>query len=276
MHKTYAYFQYDKALLHYSVTGKGKKILLAFHGFGQTGDDFRELEEVISDEFTIYSFDLFYHGKSFWHEREIPLSKAFWKEMVLKFLEEKSIDSFSLLGFSMGGKFVLATLESFPDRTETVYLISPDGINLNFWYKLATSYSFTRKLLRSFVAGPAYYNFIVNTVSKLKLVNKGVLKFTESQMRTRAQRRRVYYSWVIFRELRFDQKKIADLINSHNIEFKLYLGKHDKMITYKRVKSFLKMLRHYDLKILDTGHTRILNWVTQLFKQKLEIRNSKF
>src|SRR5436190_11038806 len=124
MHRKYSSLEYKKAQLHYSEFGRGNKVLICFHGFGQTSVHFHEMEDVFKEEYKIYSFDLFYHGKSFWHDKDTPLSKDFWRELMQKFILEKNIDRFSLLGFSMGGKFVLATLEKFSAKIDKIILIA--------------------------------------------------------------------------------------------------------------------------------------------------------
>jgi len=268
MQRQYHYFEYQKALLHYSSYGRGNKILLCFHGFGQSSAHFQKLEEALNEEYIIYSFDLFYHGKSFWHEKEKPLSKFFWNELMSQFLKETNIDRFALLGFSMGGKFALATLENFFLQVDKFILIAPDGVKTNFWYSLATYPFWMRKLFRSVILKPKIYVAAVNVLGSLKLIDKGVLRFANTQMMTREQRRRVYYSWIVFRELKFDMKDIAFLLNKNHIQMEMFLGEYDKIITQKNMKSLLEQLDSYSLNILKSGHTHLLDAVANFYHNK--------
>src|SRR6185312_5504156 len=224
MKREYSSFEYKKALLHFSKYGRGDKVLLCFHGYGQSNKDFNILQEALKDKYTVYTFDLFYHGESFWHEKEKPLSKEFWYELVNAFLNTHHVQYFSVAGFSMGGKFTLPIVKYFSDRIEKIILIAPDGVTLNFWYKLATGFSFTRALLRTIVVKPNLYLNLIKLFSIVKLVPSSTVKFANSQMITRQQRRRVYYSWVVFRMLKVNIKEIARLINSSNIPLIIFLG----------------------------------------------------
>ncbi|MBX9852112.1 MAG: alpha/beta hydrolase [Cytophagaceae bacterium] len=267
MHRTHSCLEYHKALMHYSQYGKGSKVLICFHGYGQTIENFHALEDVFREEYTIYSIDLFYHGKSFWHEREKPLTKEFWNGLMKKFLEEKNIGHFSLLGFSMGGKFVLATLESYHQQIERLILIAPDGIKTSFWYSLATYPGWMRKLFRRIIIKPGIYFTLVKYLGALKLMDKGVLRFANTQMITRRQRRRVYYSWIVFSDLKFDMDKIASILKINNIKLEMYLGEYDKVITQKNMKRLLDKLDDYQINILSSGHSSLIDAVAEYYKK---------
>ncbi|MDB5273031.1 MAG: alpha/beta hydrolase, partial [Chitinophagaceae bacterium] len=103
----------DKACLHYRQYGKGSSVLLCFHGYGQDHDVYRELETLYGSKYTIYSFDLFYHGQSFWHNKTQPLEKEDWSAIMADFFAIQKINRFSLVGYSMGSRFALATFDAF-------------------------------------------------------------------------------------------------------------------------------------------------------------------
>src|SRR5690242_12625904 len=94
----------NSSTLFYERKGNGRKTLLLFHGFGQDHATFNPLMEQLKDEYTFYSFDLYFHGKSNWTNGEVPLEKHEWKNIINAFLKENSIEEFALLGFSLGGK----------------------------------------------------------------------------------------------------------------------------------------------------------------------------
>lgn len=249
--------------------GAGPSVLLAFHGFGQGHAYFEPLVKAAGSHYTIYSFDLFYHGESFWHDGDRPLTPAFWKELLEEFLTERNIDRFSLTGFSLGGKFVLATLSAFPGRIDEVLFIAPDGIKTSFWYSLATYPGWFRNAFRSLIVNPKPYYRLVKAMRKLNLIDKGVLRFASYQMDTRRKRRQVYYAWMVFRELQFNIKNVAHLINTYDIRVRMFLGKYDKIITEKNMYRLLKHLEQYDLHILEAGHNTLISDVAD-FLQKEE------
>ncbi|MEI9918296.1 MAG: alpha/beta hydrolase [Bacteroidota bacterium] len=228
-----------------SYTKTGNKPLLMFHGYGQDASVFKGIDG--------YSFDLFFHGKSVWTKDEAPLEKSEWKEMISEFLIKNNIDTFSVLGFSMGGKFALATLEAFPDRVKEIILIAPDGIKTSFWYSLATYPIALRNVFKSMINNHPRFLRIAIASKKLGLIDKGVLRFVETQMDSEEKRKRVYYSWVVFRHLKFDINKIKRLIDDNHIRLRLYIGRYDKVIKAKDMKRLTSKIE-----ILDAGHNDIL------------------
>lgn len=259
--------QLDKANAYFTKTGSGERTLITFHGFGQNSQVFDGLAESLSDTYTVYAFDLFFHGSE-WPYSEKPLEKDFWTRMMKKFLEEQEIKSFGVLGFSIGGKFALATLEAFSEQVKEIFLLAPDGIKTSMWYSLATYPTAFRNLFKSMIQKPQRFNAIANTAFRLGLIDKGILRFTESQMNTLEKRERVYYSWVVFRHLTFDMNSISRVINQHNIRLVMIVGKFDKIITVKNMQVLLRKVKNYQLEIPETGHNGVVGASIKILKNK--------
>jgi len=258
-------FKYQETTLHFIKSGSGSKVLLAFHGFGQDHKSFNRLFEKLSLHYTIYAFDIFFHGKSEWNKGEEPLEKYFWKSLLSKFLQHYQIDRFSVLGFSMGGKFALASLEAFPEKVDSIFLLAPDGIKTSAWYSLATYPFALRHLFKSMISKPNRFHQIANLAFKTGIIDKGILRFAESQMNTEDKRKQVYYSWIVFRHLKFSMNEIAPIINSNNISLTIVVGKYDKIITAKNMNRLLKKLKNYQLEILGTGHNDLISkWLPHI------------
>ncbi len=244
--------------LSYEKHGVGKNPILLFHGFGQDHTAFQSWIEVLKNSHTIYAFDLFFHGKSQWVERE-GLEKNDWKEIIELLLQKERIETFEIAGFSLGGKFAMATLEAFPDKVKRVILLAPDGIKTSFWYSLATYPIAVRAIFKSMILHPDRLYRITKLFMKLGLVDKGLLRFAESQMDTPEKRRRVYFSWVYFRHLKFDLDRVANLVNTNHIPFTMVAGKHDKVIVAEEMNRILSKLTDCQFEILETGHNGIID-----------------
>jgi pimeloyl-ACP methyl ester carboxylesterase len=244
--------------LYYSRQGSGEKKLLLFHGFGQDHQVFESLAREVSSLYTCYIFDLYFHGQSTWAREEEPLEKEEWQTIVTAFLQQERIERFSLLGFSLGAKLALATAEAFPEKTAELFLLAPDGIKTSFWYNMATYPTLLRKFFKSMILHPQRFFSLTQTLHKLKLVDAGLLRFAEHQMNTEEKRKRVYYSWVVFRRLRFDLKKIAQALHEHDIDVTILVGKYDKVIRPEAMKKFLQHLKKHRFEILETGHNGVI------------------
>lgn len=261
------FFIYKHAQFHYTKAGNGCKTLLAFHGFGQTNADFQPVTERLSNTYTVFAFDLFFHGKSQWPPATEVLTKVFWQELLTAFLAEQQIERFSLMGFSLGGKFALATLESFPAQIDELILIAPDGIKTSFWYSLATYPGWARRFFRQTVISPSVFRRLADTLRAVRLADKSLVKFARRQMETRAQRLQVYYAWTVFRELSFNSNQLARLINEKQIPVTVFLGRYDRIITQPNLQRLLRQLPSCRVILLESGHHRLLDAVAEYYAQ---------
>jgi pimeloyl-ACP methyl ester carboxylesterase len=253
-----SFIHYRRNLVHYVKAGNGNHPLLVFHGFGQDHTLYVPLLKSLSKKYTLYIIDLFFHGKSEWNEGEKPLHKSEWNNILQVLFQEQHISSFSILAYSLGGKFALATVEGFPKQIREIFLLAPDGIKTSFWYSLATYPKVLRSFFKSMIFRHDRFLMITNRLNNMNLVDKGLLRFADFQMNTEAKRKRVYYSWVVFRHLTFDLKNIAALINDNNIRLTMIVGKYDKVIRPENMQRLLKHVRDYKIEILESGHTGLI------------------
>jgi pimeloyl-ACP methyl ester carboxylesterase len=259
-------FEYEGAVVQFEKYGNGPKTILAFHGFGQDKFHYQKIAQVLNKQYTFYSFDLFFHGASFWHKKDKPIHKDFWIEMMRLFMKHYHIEKASFMGFSMGGRFAMALTEGLPAQTEELILIAPDGVKRSPYYVLATSPGFMRRILRSLVINPTPFKWLTNLAITLHLADKSIVRFAETQMNTREKRRRVYYSWVVFRKISFDQDKLAQVVNDHAIKVTMFLGMYDKMMTLKQMAPFLNKISNEEVHSLEAGHTNILHAVAEYYQ----------
>lgn len=244
-------------MLSYWLSGSGHTKIILFHGFGQSHEVFSSWIGALGKSHTIYSFDLFFHGQSHWHSRE-PLEKADWREIMSMFFQQESISEFEVVGFSMGGKFALATLELFPTKVKKLTLLAPDGVKTSFWYSLATYPVATRALFKGMILHPRRLHTLAHVLRALRLVDNGMLRFAEHQMNTEEKRRQVYFTWVYFRHLKFRKSQLIQLINTHSIECHLIAGRHDRVITAKNMESFALRVRNGRFHVIEAGHNDLI------------------
>jgi pimeloyl-ACP methyl ester carboxylesterase len=263
-------FYYHKSKLHYRIIGHGSKIMLAFHGYGQSSSYYLPMEKAVGADYTIYAFDLFFHGESSLHKDETPLTKPYLQEMMVEFLNEQQISRFSVTGFSMGGKFALTLVEGLSDRIDELFLIAPDGIKTSFWYNIATYPGWLQQLFKRTVIKPNAFFKLLNVLNQYNLIHKSLVRFAHHQMDSTEKRLRVYRSWMGLRDLSFDIRYIVKLLNQHQIPVIMFLGKYDQVISPKRVGVFVKALNNGKLVILKAGHSHLLQEVADLIHKHKE------
>ncbi|MFN8345485.1 MAG: alpha/beta fold hydrolase [Spirosomataceae bacterium] len=250
------------------VYGTGPKVMMAFHGIGQDHRCFMPLVEALSDRYTFHLFDLPFHGQS----PALPTEKLTideWKAVIAAFLAENNIQKFSVTGFSMGGKFALATLQLFPERTEACWLMAPDGITESPWYRLATRFWLSKRLFRFFVSNSNRFRKLASPLVRLGAVKKSAVKFAEATLATAEQRERVYRSWIGFSLIRADMKQVAQLVKKTNIDVRIFLGKYDALLPAHYVLPLTQQLPELKPIILKTGHHRLIEKVAEWFRYEI-------
>ena len=244
----------------------GEKVLVCFHGFGQDNHAYKTIHESLKETFTVYSFDLFFHGDSQWSSDKESLETLDWFNFFKAFLNKECIEFFEVMGFSMGAKFAMVTAELFPDRVSHLHLLAPDGIKTHFSNRLFTYPYMLRRLFKNQIENPVLFNWLVSFSKKTGLLNNYSYRFAKSQMDTESKRRQVYFSWVVFRNFNPDLKNLAQIVNSSSMNITFYLGNHDKVIGQNQIAPLLRLLHDFQLKEIDSGHSQLIVNVASVIK----------
>ncbi|MCC5931588.1 MAG: alpha/beta hydrolase [Cyclobacteriaceae bacterium] len=262
----------DAEMLYY-IFGSGSKILLAFHGYGQSAAVFRNLAEALP-QYRIYSFDLFFHGKSIWKSDGNILRPEIWRQLLQNFLQKEQISEFSLLGFSLGGKVVLATYTMYISQVKNIYLLAPDGVSLSPWYVAATQLSFGRKFFHFLIKKTKFSTLMINILEKTGILHKKIGRFVKREMATENQRYRVYQTWLLYRGLNSNIKYVVQKLKACNQPIEIYIGKYDQVIRKKHIRPLLKEGILYNFQVLSSGHTHLIEAFCS-FKRGQTFPNSK-
>jgi pimeloyl-ACP methyl ester carboxylesterase len=251
-----------KSTLYYYKTGNGPNPLLVFHGFGQDHLAFAEWTRQLTEKYTLYLFDLYFHGKSTWVDNRIALDKAEWRNVLTQLMKDNALRDFSVAGFSLGGKFALASIEVLPHSIKGVFLLAPDGITVNFWYSLATCCLLSRTLFKGLIGYQKRFSSLIRIANRLRIADKWLLRFAENHMNTIEKRERVYNTWVVLRHLQFDMNHIAKLIRQNQIPVLIIAGKYDKVIPPSKMNPLVRRLNPVRFHVLDSGHMDLINQAT--------------
>lgn len=260
--------------LHFYKSGNGPNILLAFHGIGQDGlTCFQPLANQLENHYTIYAFDLYFHGKSIepstidFSKNEI-ITKEIWTQTIQEFLIKENISRFNVAGFSIGGRFALATLESFSSQINKAFLIAPDGVSEHPLYTLASRFSPMRNLFRWSMKNPETFFKAANIFQKAGLVHSSLYRFTQHVLNTPEKRQSIYNSWVAFRKLHFDIPLLYQKIKSDQVDLYLFVGKYDKLLKVSAVKKIADLLPSNRFIILQSGHSQLVEKVGVYLKNR--------
>ncbi|MHA4810116.1 alpha/beta fold hydrolase [Flavitalea flava] len=242
--------------IRYCSWGTGNKVLLCFHGYGESAESFTILEESLAPDFTVFAIDLPFHGGTDWKEG-LYFDPETLVELVTKMVADHNgpAGGWHLLGYSMGGRVALDLLGKIPEKIEKLVLLAPDGLKVNGWYWLATQSRPGNWLFRKTMQYPGWFFFILRLADKLKFVNQSVYKFTIRYIGQRQVREELYQRWTTMRDFRPDIPSLRALIREKNIPVRLMYGRYDRIILWERGQKFIEGIEPFcELVILDCGH----------------------
>jgi pimeloyl-ACP methyl ester carboxylesterase len=248
-----SFISYKSSQIHYCKAGAGSKLLLCFHGYGESAESFSFLEKSIADDFTLLAINFPFHDKTIWNEG-LVFSPEDLVNIINKIISPENSQIY-LLGFSMGGRIALHLLQSIPNKIEKVILLAPDGLKMNFWNWLATQTSIGNKLFHFTSNKPSWFFLLMNIANKLRLVNKSVFKFANHYLHDKQVRNDLYKRWTVMRQFNPNIKKIRQDIRTDTIQLRLLYGKFDKVIRYKNAEKITKGIEsNCILSIINSGH----------------------
>ncbi len=250
--------------LLFQKIGDGSKILLAFHGIGQDFSCFAPFAKSFSQTYTCYLFDLPFHGKNQYHPHDW-LTLQLWQQSLGQFLTENHIERFSVMGFSMGGRFALATFATCSGQIDDVVLIAPDGIKQSLIYRLATHSSLGRAIFRRVIGRQKQFQQLGRFMQKMGFINKSVLRLAENMLGTPRQQQLIYQSWVGFHRLAVKVDTLVDLAEKTTTQFHFFVGKYDSLLPPNNILPLSKQLTRQKTVILEVGHTKIVEKVHQYY-----------
>lgn len=236
--------------------------LLAFHGFGESLDTFKSLSQSLCKHYRVIGVNLFLHGNSAYPSSRInkqTLTKPELAAIFEAFLDELQIARTSLAGYSMGGKIALCLLEQMPERTVSAYLLAPDGIKQNGWYRIASNTMVGRRLYRGTVKNPNPALRLAQLLTRANILHEKTLKLVRNNLATAEHRQLVYDVWVAMRKLNPDLKQIGKQMQQNQTHVHLIFGKYDNVIPPVLAQRFTQLAGEpSSLHVLNCGH-RLLN-----------------
>lgn len=226
-----SYFTHGPTLA-YRTFGHGPKALLAFHGFGRTGEDFHILEGPLGERCTVYAFDLHFHGASpaYPHRADTPFTPQELAHFFAAFADAQGCAKVTLLGYSLGGRMVLNLLEQLPERVERAFLVAPDGLKTRPWYRGLAASRFGRWAYKRFVEHPARIHAVVDVLRATRLMNERMHRFLKGQTDSRAKRQLVHDVWLSYRLIEPELARVAAHAEAYGFPVHLIFGTHDRVI----------------------------------------------
>ncbi len=255
------FFNTGSSRLHYHEYGNGQEVLLAFHGFGMRGTQFKVLEDAFGSRYRIISFDLFFHGQtclnnnSVHHIRKGLNAKEFASH-IGQFIDSEfsQTEKVALLSYSLGTRMAFCLIDNLPHRISAAYLIAPDGIEPNKLLRLGGDNFVVNRIFHQLVYSPKVIAFCLSLLLKLNYVDEALHRILKAEFGTTETRLTCYNTITYYAKLKFSRKRIAQAINTYNIDCHFYFGKKDKLFPSKIGERFSTLLAVPNIHVFDDGH----------------------
>lgn len=243
---------FRNSLINYRRSGEGPELLLCFHGYGENARAFDFLAKHIGNQYTVYAIELPFHGNTQWKEGLLFTGTDLLEILDLLFSKEPS---FTLMGFSLGGRVALSLYQLIPQRVNKMVLLAPDGLKVNGWYWLATQTRLGNRFFSFTMRHPGWFLWILHGMKKLRMINTSIYKFVDYYIGSQQIRDDLYTRWTTFRRLKPDLKKIRQQIKEHQTKVRLVYGRHDRIILSSTGEKFRKGIESCcSLEIIASGH----------------------
>jgi len=239
--------------LHCLKWGRGKRLLLAFHGYGDDAGIFSPLQGLLDDVYTILSIDLPHHGKSKWPD-DVLLETVDLVGFVETLKSTYNVGKVSLIGYSLGGRVCLSIIEKIPESIDKVVLMATDGLTINLYYYFFMQTFIGKKLFRGMLQKPGFYLKAMGWLRKMNFVDPSRYKFAMHFLQTEENRNFLMKVWPGMSDLVPSPSKLKSVIRKHHIPVSIFMGAHDKIISLSQVKKFSRGLGSVQLHILEKGH----------------------
>jgi pimeloyl-ACP methyl ester carboxylesterase len=239
---------------------KGKKLLLAFHGYRNNASLFTPFLSSIKNEYTIISFDLPHHGSSKWNETD-RLHPRDLKSVVLEIMKDHQVEKVALMGYSMGGRVCLKIAEMLPGHIDRIVLLAPDGLVLNPTYYFATRTKIGSVLFRKLLTNPDKYMGWIKAARDRKIISESKYRFALNYISGEPERMLLLKIWPAMSLLLPNAKRLKAALNEYDIPVHVYMGKHDHVIPVSLARQFEKGLKNIEVHVLEKGH-RVFDYDT--------------
>ena len=250
--------------------GSGKKVMLAFHGYGQDSTWFRHHKELFEKDYTIFSADLAFHGMHENFEEGLLFDSGYSEKWLSEILKQLGLKSIGLMGYSIGARIALSIAAWQPESISELWLMAPDGLPVSPMYKLLTNTFLGQFLFKSFIASPEFSLRLIRLLENVRLLHTKVADFYISEIGSIQKRQKLFDTWMAYRKAQPDYRRIKKQLRKEELKITCILGKQDRVIPYIRTRRFiLKELSGAHIIELDLGHNLLSDKGARLLEQHL-------
>jgi pimeloyl-ACP methyl ester carboxylesterase len=268
------YFSNDLVDMHYYKFGRGPKIMLCFHGYGMHGRQFRILEETMSDKYTFYGFDLFFHKKTLLKDQSVGavrkgISKSQLAGLFNDFCEKTSIERFSIVAYSMGSHYATSLVEEMAERIDELFIAAPSSLKPGRIITFLSSNRFGNKMLERMALSDKGMTRLLSVLKRTKIIDQKGYDILFKEVSSPDLRFSFYACASYMRFLKIDAAKFVARLNDHRIRSVFIFGKRDLNYPPETGQAILRKINLARQLIIDENHDMINRNFANLLSEAL-------
>ncbi|MCB0795089.1 MAG: alpha/beta fold hydrolase [Flavobacteriales bacterium] len=224
--------EHDGVRLAVRRYGRGHRHLIALHGFGRDGSDMAPLAPALGSFYTLHAFDLHFHGASDHPQgrAERPFTPEEFAAHFVAYVDQNGLSQADLLGYSLGGRLVMALVREQPQRFGRAFLVAPDGLTGRPWYRALAGYTAGRYLYRVFIRHAGGFHRMVDVLHAMGAISAKRHRFLIGQTDTTEKRELLHDVWLSYRKLGPGTEVFARTLLQHGKQVDLIIGARDRII----------------------------------------------
>jgi len=262
------FLQYRGHRIHFQKSGHGDRLLIALHGFGDQGSIFHKLEPALASHFTTYALDLPFHGQTEWTANSYTAQDIFQLLQLIAKQEQRS--TFSLMGYSLGGRIVLRLLPELLPQLDRIFLLAPDGLRTQWMASVTRTPVWLRLAAKRTLHNPKWLLKLADVFYDRGWLSAFPYRFVQTHLASPTRRDRLFGTWLALDTFRVKPKQIHRLLGESQLPTDLYFGQDDPIIRPESA-AFLADLSNVNIHLVEAGHQLVGTKLQDLLRQQLSI-----
>ncbi|HMU97693.1 MAG TPA: alpha/beta hydrolase [Chitinophagales bacterium] len=269
------FIQWKGAEIHYTESGKGFPILM-IHGFGGSFKDFEKLDHLLNPNYKVIRIDVPGFGLSEFPGKPTPQTdfNSIYNEYFNFLIDTLHLDSFYVMGNSLGGMMSWVLTLEHPDKVKKLVLLNSAGYDMKEVEKSAGVKRFQNPIITAFLKRGVPYFMTENGVNRV-FYHKSNLSAEKTQRMNDFWNRKGALEQIICMS---NSKNYPDQNKIKNIQVPTLIlwGKEDIIINSKFAERFHQDIKNSTMIVYDScGHVpmaeypeKVLNDVNTFFDKK--------
>jgi pimeloyl-ACP methyl ester carboxylesterase len=273
--------QYKKHQVHYTQFGRGERLLFVFHGFGDQSDLFLNLEEALSERYTVIAIDAPFHGETDWRKNLFKPKDI--RRIIRKIQLKLGFERYSLMAHSMGCLIVMGILKKIAKEVDEIIWLAPAGLKPSVVYNKILFNLPLRQFFKWTISKPKVGASLLDYSRKRGWLDRMTHLFFSRQLSEPELRKRMFNTWasLYFFPRRLRQQR--SLIRKHQINLLICYGAKDRLTPVEGGQKFLEKLeakkrKKYpqpkaELQLVNDGHFFIRESLNEVLRSHFKHQN---